>query len=207
MRRRLAGRSSSRRFTHAPSSTTGWPALTCSGSATTRSFSRTCERTRRGQSPRQRSAHGARRSPPAHATHRRGCSRERSREQTHGHNSQRSWHSYDSRRSAPSRSLPRRDLAPDRPRPLLDLSRFLSTSSRPLSTALAPPLCALSLTCLARASPFAGQKADDDIFVQPQLLHAHAALLLHRMHRGAEHLVAGVFEYYSWMPQVAVSSA
>lgn len=58
-----------------------------------------------------------------------------------------------------------------------------------------------------RASLLAVQQADDDIFVQPQLLHAHAALLLERMHRGAEHLVAGVFEYYSWMPQVAASHA
>ena len=60
---------------------------------------------------------------------------------------------------------------------------------------------------LLRASPLARQQADDDIFVQPQLLHAHAALLLERMHRGAEHLVAGVFEYYSWMPQVAALNA
>ena len=58
-----------------------------------------------------------------------------------------------------------------------------------------------------RASLLAVHQADDDIFVQPQLLHAHAALLLERMHRGAEHLVAGVFEYYSWMPQVAASHA
>ena len=58
-----------------------------------------------------------------------------------------------------------------------------------------------------RTSLLAVRQADDDIFVQPQLLHAHAALLLERMHRGAEHLVAGVFEYYSWMPQVAASHA
>ncbi len=71
-----------------------------------------------------------------------------------------------------------------------------------------PSTRALSPTCLSPlASPLARQQADDDIFVQPQLLHAHAALLLERMHRGAEHLVAGVFEYYSWMPQVTPSNA
>lgn len=109
-------------------------------------------------------------------------------------------------------------LAAQRPEPLvakarsrldlaLDLpmipSQSFSASPRPLSTIPAP----LREHSLLRASPFAGQQADDDIFVQPQLLHAHAALLLDRTHRGAEHLVAGVFEYYSWMPQVAASSA
>lgn len=90
-----------------------------------------------------------------------------------------------------------------RPRPPLIPSQSFSASPRPLSTIPAP----LREHSLLRASPFAGQQADDDIFVQPQLLHAHAALLLDRTHRGAEHLVAGVFEYYSWMPQVAASSA
>ena len=77
------------------------------------------------------------------------------------------------------------------------------TSPCPLPPTPAPPRARAP----RRASLLAVQQADDDIFVQPQLLHAHAALLLERMHRGAEHLVAGVFEYYSWMPQVAASHA
>ena len=131
----------------------------------------------------------------------RGAPKERNR----GRSSQRSLRSFASQRSAPSRSSPRRDLArsrprrpliaPNRPRPPLD--------PRPLSTIPAPP----RVHPFPRASPLAGQQADDDIFVQPQLLHVHAALLLDRMQRGAEHLVAGVFEYYSWMPQVAASNA
>ena len=57
-------------------------------------------------------------------------------------------------------------------------------------------------------------EGDDDIFVQPRMAYAHAALLLRCIsaapagqvcHPGA-HVFAGVFEYYSWRPGTLESS-
>lgn len=48
-------------------------------------------------------------------------------------------------------------------------------------------------------------KGDDDLFVVPQMLAVHASLL-HRLSQNATHMVAGVFDYFSWKPASLTSA-